>query len=216
MKVFDWERFWIDHPKQQLLLNNQKWANLRPNSYDYEKAFGEINKVLTIQKTDKVLEVGCGTGEMLPLIRDFVNSPSQIAAVDFSEIMAEEARVNNPGLFITKAPAHLMQFHDDTFDKVFSSGVIQHIATPFFEVSINEMLRVTKVGGFLFIGDVLEAADASAEVFTYPQAVWEQFGKVEFTKSGFEGRLNVLIQKTAEVAQTSDVTKGGRWGIMEN
>lgn len=216
MKVFDWEKFWIDHPRTQLKIHNTKWANLRPKSYDYEQAFAEINKVLTIQKTDQVLEVGCGTGEMLPLIETFVQSKGQIAAIDFSEVMAEQARVNNPGIFITKAPAHLMQFHDNTFDKIFATGVIQHIATPFFERSIWEMLRVAKVGGVVFIGDVLEEADPSAEVFTYPKSVWEQFGEVTFTESSFEGRLNVLIKKNAEATSTSDLVKGGRWGVMSN
>jgi ubiquinone/menaquinone biosynthesis C-methylase UbiE len=214
MKIFDWQTFWEEHPRKQLLIDNVKWANLRPNTYDYEKSFQEINKTLSFQKTDKVLEVGCGTGEMLPYLTK-ITPARQVAAIDLSQTMIDKAMVNNPEVTVTKSPAHRIQFLDEEFDKVFSTGVIQHIPTPFFEASINEMLRVTKMGGFVFVGDVLVKADPAAEVFTYPKEVWSKFGSVSFSESGFEGRMNVLIKKTKRSGSTLDNAKDKIWGVMK-
>lgn len=214
MKVFDWETFWREHPQKQMTIDNVKWANLRPKTYEYKKAFAEINNVLAFKPSDKVLEVGCGTGELIPYLNKTIPR-QQLAFTDFSQTMIDIANARYQGVTITKAPAHVLPFMDDEFDKVFCSGVIQHIATPFFVPSIKEMLRVTKIGGSLFVGDVLEKADAAAEVFVYPKAVWEQFSEyseVHYSVSGFEKRLNVLLIKKKSLGITYDKKTQFFWG----
>lgn len=191
MKIFDWEGFWRDHPR--INKNNTKWANLRYSDYDYKKAVDNIDKYVKFKKGQRVLDVGCGTGEA----SDFVSRKTQVPVMgtDWSHEMIEIAQVTHPEHTFVHAPAHVLPFTDEKFDVVYMSGVIQHVPYPLFEASINEMFRVVKPGGIVFIGDVLEKADPAAEVFVYPKDVWNQFGKPEFGKSIFEGRLHVIYKK---------------------
>lgn len=214
-KTFDWEQFWIDHPKKQLMIpHNEHWANLRPSDYDYWDAFYEIVRELGgIDLDNKILEVGCGTGIMLPLAASYLSNPErQLAAVDISQTMVETARINNPLYTITKASAHILPFLDGEFDKVYLTGVIQYVPSTLFEATMKEIMRVTKLGGKVFVGDVLEKTSKAAEVFTYSKEQFKAFGDCKFSKSDFENRLNVLIEKKDYTSSTFDNQVVPEWG----
>lgn len=100
---------------------------------------------------DRILEVGVGTGLSLPLYPSDV----QVTGIDISVEMLERAkkRVQRENLRHVVAlevmDAEQMQFEDNSFDKVIAMYVASVVPHPVR--LINEMQRVCKEGGELFI-----------------------------------------------------------------
>jgi ubiquinone/menaquinone biosynthesis C-methylase UbiE len=93
-----------------------------------------------INPTDKILEVGCGTGLILKEVNKRV---SKAIGIDLSENMLEKARER--GLEVYHAEASKMPFEDNTFDLVYSYKVLAHIEA--IEKTLQEINRVLKPNG---------------------------------------------------------------------
>ena len=94
----------------------------------------------------KVLEVGCGLGTDGA---QFVEAGAHYTGVDLTEAAVELARkrfelFNLPGTYQT-ADAENLPFPDDSFDLVYSHGVLHH--TPDTAKAIGEVHRVLRPGG---------------------------------------------------------------------
>lgn len=106
-----------------------------PIAADFEKACGL-----------KVLEIGCGLGTDGA---QFAEAGADYTGVDLTEAAVELARkrfelFGIPGKFQT-ADAEQLQFADETFDLVYSHGVLHH--TPETAKAIQEIHRVLRPGG---------------------------------------------------------------------
>jgi len=97
-----------------------------------------------------VLEVGCGAGS--DLLR-FAQGGANVTGIDLSPHSAGLAlsrlRLYNCSGTIGNADAENLPFKNDTFDLVYSWGVLHH--TPDTERALNEILRVLKPGGKICI-----------------------------------------------------------------
>jgi SAM-dependent methyltransferase len=94
----------------------------------------------------KVLEIGCGLGTDGA---QFAKAGADYTGVDLTEAAVELARqrfalFNLPGKFQTADAEHL-DFADDSFDLVYSHGVLHH--TPDTAGAIREIHRVLRPGG---------------------------------------------------------------------
>lgn len=94
----------------------------------------------------KVLEIGCGLGTDGA---QFAKAGADYTGVDLTEAAVELARqrfalFNLPGTFQTADAEHL-DFADDSFDLVYSHGVLHH--TPDTAGAIREVHRVLRPGG---------------------------------------------------------------------
>ena len=94
----------------------------------------------------KVLEIGCGLGTDGA---QFAAADADYTGVDLTEAAVELARkrfdlFNLPGTFQT-ADAESLDFADESFDLVYSHGVLHH--TPDTEKAIREIHRVLRPGG---------------------------------------------------------------------
>jgi ubiquinone/menaquinone biosynthesis C-methylase UbiE len=106
-----------------------------PAAADFESAKGS-----------SVLEIGCGLGTDGA---QFVRAGADYTGVDLTEAAVELARrrfeiFNLPGQFRTADAEHL-DFPDESFDVVYSHGVLHH--TPDTERAVRETHRVLKKGG---------------------------------------------------------------------
>ncbi|MCP4661270.1 MAG: class I SAM-dependent methyltransferase [bacterium] len=88
----------------------------------------------------RVLDVGCGSGLNLPVLRPF----GSVAAVDLSRTRLQFARGYNPGL-LCQADIHRLPFASNSFDLVTALDVIEHSEVP--TSILAEMRRVCAAGG---------------------------------------------------------------------
>jgi SAM-dependent methyltransferase len=131
---------------------------LSPIQYaDFEKRFrgssGEIAARLAkylprFAAGGEVLDIGCGRGEFLALLRDSGRRP---LGLDLSDSMLEEARER--GLDCIKADAlrFLQGRPDASLDGIFSSQVIEHFEPEYLRRVIAECFRVLRPGAVLLL-----------------------------------------------------------------
>lgn len=103
-----------------------------------------------------VLDVGCGTGILLPYLSDKVKKKESVFALDFSWNMIFEAKKNRihpeeqkPYLHFINASVEALPLKDQTIDYVTCFATFAHVTDQ--KKAIYEMGRTLKTGGRLFI-----------------------------------------------------------------
>jgi SAM-dependent methyltransferase len=103
------------------------------------------------KKDDVVLDAGCGGGRNL---KWFINNEFVIYGIDTNPLLIADIQKNNsvPSNRFMRSKVETMPFDDCFFDAIISSAVL-HFAknTSHFFLMMNEMVRVLKPGGSLFI-----------------------------------------------------------------
>lgn len=97
---------------------------------------------------NEVLDVGCGTGLFTDCFK------GEYTGIDINEGYIKKARADKKGTFKT-GDATALQFEDETFDLVFTLGVLHHLNAGSREKMLKEMRRVCKSGGHILIVDGL-------------------------------------------------------------
>jgi ubiquinone/menaquinone biosynthesis C-methylase UbiE len=94
---------------------------------------------------DRVLEVGCGTGNLSFALPEATNV-SAATAIDQAEVFLEAARKrsNDPRFGFQHPDARALPFADGSFDRAFSMLVPSFI--PDIEHAVAEMRRVVRPG----------------------------------------------------------------------
>lgn len=105
------------------------------------------------RKDSKILDVGCGTGNVLLELSNFAK---ESYGVDDSENMIKKSKqkLNKNRVKFFVGSATKIRFPNNFFDLTYSIAAFHHIKTPQkVRDSIKEMLRVTKHGGYVVIID---------------------------------------------------------------
>jgi SAM-dependent methyltransferase len=114
---------------------------------------GRTFALLDLRPGQRVLDVGCGTGQDALAMAANVGPTGQVAGVDVSQTMVDEARrraqeTHLPVSFL-QGDAQRLEFPDDSFDRCRADRTFQHLPDP--ERALAEMIRVLKPGGLLLI-----------------------------------------------------------------
>jgi SAM-dependent methyltransferase len=98
-----------------------------------------------------VLEVGSGAGRFSRVVLE--HTKANLWSVDYSSAVEANFANNQPiggdRFHLFQASIYEMPFPDDSFDKVFCMGVLQH--TPDFEASVRALIRKAKPGGEIVV-----------------------------------------------------------------
>ncbi|MGB9777331.1 MAG: class I SAM-dependent methyltransferase [Anaerolineae bacterium] len=95
-----------------------------------------------------ILEVGTGTGALIPLLRE-VSPAASIVSIDLAYGMLWRARRRCPHARLVQADAHALPFTPATFDRIICHNVFPHFrAKP---TALRELARVLRPGGLLLI-----------------------------------------------------------------
>jgi len=110
----------------------------------------KIIKIADIQRGEKVLDVGCGTGILLPLLKERVGAKGKVVALDFSFNMLKRAQEKFGEEFqYIQADIENMPLEDASFHKIISFNSFPHFLNK--ENALCEIWRVLKAGGSLLI-----------------------------------------------------------------
>ena len=104
---------------------------------------------LKIKRSDKILEVGCGQGIYLKRIVTTYGASGVGVDVSRQSINFAKHHWADKRLKFSLADGIRLPFKQNFFDKVMSFDVLEHIKDQ--KQAINEMVRVLKPGGSLFI-----------------------------------------------------------------
>jgi len=111
---------------------------------DYIKKSGQT-------KPTKILDVGCGDGTLLYLLKKSLKRCKfKLYGIDSSKPALKVAKEKNPQVNFIKGKATDLKYRNNTFDLVISSDVIEHLNNG--EKMIKELRRVCKKNGFVIVG----------------------------------------------------------------
>jgi SAM-dependent methyltransferase len=192
---------------------------------DYLKKVGEQLRprkersyvLMHVEAGQNVLDVGCGMGIDTIALAALVGEKGQVVGIDYDADMlakadqsAQEAGVS---AWVTHQKADVTQlpFEDNIFDSCRSERVFQHLPEP--EKALDEMVRVTKPGGWIVVFD----ADWGALSINTPNNDLErrlmQFRVEHLHHNGYSGRKLVGMFKRRELA---DISFEGNNGLFDD
>jgi len=103
----------------------------------------------------RLLDVGCGTGEVARALAGIVGANGTVVGVEASATMLDEARRrtghSNPNVEFRSGDIEQLDFEDAAFDGVTCERVLQHVAEP--RTAMDELVRVTGPGGRVVVVD---------------------------------------------------------------
>jgi len=110
-----------------------------------------------IQKGDWILDVGTGTGILLPYLALSAQKEGRIFALDFSAQMLSVARskIKTKTVSFIHSAVETIPLKDETFDRVVCFACFPHFENK--QKALLEMGRVSKPGGKLFIAHLLSS-----------------------------------------------------------
>ena len=97
---------------------------------------------------EKVLDVGCGTGKLVKFLND---NCFQAYGCDNADIAVNAAQNINKKNAIIKASAIKLPFKKHSFDLISSISTIEHLTKKEAGEFVNEVKRVLKPNGFIFV-----------------------------------------------------------------
>lgn len=132
--------------------------NIQAKTYDTDKngkhartLYQHIIDTLSILQFSNVLDVGCGTGEILNAIRKLYPTVS-LQGIDISQEMlkqAENKKIDNVKLYL--GDAEHLSFENDKFDVLICTDSFHHYPKP--QKAIDEFYRVLQNNGYLLLAD---------------------------------------------------------------
>lgn len=110
---------------------------------------------LHIRSEDHVLEIGCGTGDLLAALAELVGVNGRVVGTDSSRAMIAEAVKRNARagakVEFVQADAHCLDMAGDQFDLCLATSVFQHLADPM--QALGELVRVARPGGRIVLNE---------------------------------------------------------------
>jgi ubiquinone/menaquinone biosynthesis C-methylase UbiE len=139
----------IDQHSEQAAQFAERYRELNEDAYSScftysRKRLGVLINSYLPERGDglKLLDVGCGTGHHMAEMRQ---RGFEVAGLDGSEDMLEQARANNPGAEIRLSDVESLPFEDASFDLILCIEVLRYL--PRSQKCISEMARVLRSGG---------------------------------------------------------------------
>lgn len=136
------------------------YATLVISSLEAMAAHPEIRRVRRVawaalrpQPGHRLLDAGCGAGEVARELAAVVAPDGEVVALDYSDVTVATAAQRHDGSPVRYQTGDVaaLTFPDGSFDGVRSERVLQHLTDP--DGAIAELVRVTRPGGRVCLVD---------------------------------------------------------------
>ena len=166
----------------------------------------DLMKRFQIRKGDWILDVGTGTGILLPHLNSLKGKEGKLFALDFSSEMLSVAKSKLPhsGIEFINSDVENMPFDDEIFDRVICFACFPHFGNKF--KSLEEMSRILKKGGKLFIAHLLSSQEIKEHHFSAGEEVKddvlpEKSAMIKMMEESKFKNIQIVDQKSLYLAQ---------------
>lgn len=138
-----------------------RWDQL-PAATDPLRGIKQFVERATWRKANRVLDVGCGTGVLLPHLLKACLGAASVVELDFAEEMLRENRRKLSDRRVARicADAAALPFAEAYFDVVLCFGVLPHFAD--LQSALRGLLRVLRSGGIFSVGHLMGSSELNA------------------------------------------------------
>lgn len=159
-----------------------------------------------IGDTARILDVGCGTGTLLLLMRHKLKSLLAIGLDGDMNVLAiarSKADRRKEKIALIQAFCFDMPFAECAFDRVFSSLMLHHLTRSEKIRTLEEIFRVLRPGGELHIADWGQPHNLLMRILAFTVCLGDSFAR---TADNIQGRLPALFlnagfEKVSETAR---------------
>ena len=147
--------------------NRQEFFNEAASNWDKQfytphliEFLEQIVPTFNIAKGQKILDVGTGTGILIPFLLKAVGPTGQVTAIDYAERMVDLCKAKYskyPNVTIMVKQVENLPFPAKSFDAITCFGLFPHLENK--EKALNEMNRVLKPNGRLIIVHALSSTE---------------------------------------------------------
>lgn len=132
----------------------QRWEK----EHRIQKEQAQIRNLFTflpLQDGDCVLDVGCGTGRLVPFIKEKCGDEGVIVEMDFSEEMLKFAKIKHDAknIYFVQSDAQIVSLKEEVFDAIICFALFPHIQDK--RLALEEFRRILKPGKFLYIAHTM-------------------------------------------------------------
>jgi|AGTN01.2.fsa_nt_gi Methylase involved in ubiquinone/menaquinone biosynthesis len=160
---------------------NARQAFFNQSAIKWDNQFGtpqltqsliEMVPKFNLKKGQKILDLGTGTGVLIPHLVKAVGPSGNVTAVDYAEKMVELCRIKNASILnvtVLLGDVENLQFLAETFDAVTCFGLFPHLENK--AKALQQINRVLIIGGKLIIAHALSSQEIKRHHQNAPPAV---------------------------------------------
>jgi len=138
-----------------------RWDSLPAAPDAWQKASRFVER-MDLGQARRVLDVGCGTGVLVPHLLRVLPPAACVVELDFAAEMVRESLRTHPGAGLVGlcADAQRLPLATGSVDAVLCFGVLPHFDD--IHLVTRELLRVLRAGGALGIGHLMDSEGLNA------------------------------------------------------